>query len=106
MGISGAEEKERAAFERDMTAHVAQLTGFAKPFTARLPKRELTKFMALALDFAWEDRVNLVVQSLPLLQWWGYALRRAALAGGPWTQVYSHKTITVSGRELGKEESV
>lgn len=96
------EEQERAAFERDMTAHVAQLAGYAKPFTSRLPKRELTKFMALALDEAWEMR-SLLGNPLPLLKWWGYALRSAALLGGPWTQVYSHKTITISGRELGRE---
>lgn len=99
------EEQERAAFERDMTTHVAQLVGFAKPYTSRLPKRELTKFMALALDQAWFDRAFLGTH-LPLLQWWGQALRRAAIQGGPWTQVYSHKTITISGRELGREESV
>lgn len=98
-------EAERAAFERDMAAHVAQLAGFAKPYTSRLPKRELTKFMGLALDCAWHNR-NMLGTTHSLLQWWGLMLRRAALLGETWTQVYSHKTITVSGRELGREESV
>lgn len=102
--VSGREEKERAAFERDMSVHVAQLMGFAKPYTARLPKRELTKFLSLTLDLAWQNR-RMLGTTHALLPWWGLMLRRAALLSETWTQVYSHKTITVSGRELGKADN-
>lgn len=107
MGIvSSKEEKERDAFERDMGVHVAQLMGFAKPYTSRLPKRELEKFLKLALDEAWSTRRVVGTPGYTLLRWWSMCLRFAALTGGPWTQVYSHKVITVTGRELGREENI
>lgn len=102
MGVSSKEEQERAAFENDMGAHVAQLMGFAKPFTSRLPASELTKFLKLALDHAWGTRQLLGTQGNPLLVWWGHCLRDAAEEGGPWRQVYSHGTFVISGYKLGR----
>lgn len=103
-GTRMSDTRERAAFEADMSAHVAQLMGFSKPYTGRLPRRELELFLELALEAAWERRSEFDPHRAALLEWWDGCLRTAANSRKSWSQVYSHAVKLIRGTDLGREE--
>lgn len=102
--MAGELTSERAEFERIMQTHVAQLMGFAKPYVGRLSASDRELLLTAALNCAWERRGQFKPEQESILQWWDGCLRFAATRRPRWPLIYSHRTIWVSGVELGKAE--
>lgn len=91
------------AFTIFMTANVAQLMGFAKPYVGALTASSVEPYLERALKLAEERFDPKKMRASSMLSWWDECLRDVAMTRSSWKVRTFDGWKWVSGWELGWE---